>query len=192
MSLLQSRFGLRRLLLAAAAGLLLPAAVAQQAADGGYMVEVIVFTGGSGGTGEDLAAAGSGASGEDSAGGASHASRVLQTLPASRLKLGGVVSRLNAAGGYRTIAHAGWTQTAASWNSRIGTDVAEVGLSRNGLSGVVHLERGQYLHLGFNLTLAGPNGTWRINEVRRVRLGERQYFDHPAFGVIAVVSAPTP
>lgn len=179
----------RRLLLAAAAGLLLPAAMGQQAAEG-YVVEVIVFTGGSGGAGEDLSIAGPGASGEDSGGGPAQSARVLETLPAAGLKLGGVASRLNSAGGYRTIAHAAWRQTAASWNSRAGVDVAEVGLARGGLSGVVHLERGQYLHLGFNLTLSGPDGTFRINEVRRVRLGERQYFDHPAFGVIAVVSAP--
>ncbi len=56
----------------------------------------------------------------------------------------------------------------------------------------MHLERGQYLHLGMNLTLTGQGGTWRMNELRRVKFNERQYFDHPAFGVIALVSPPGP
>jgi hypothetical protein len=31
-----------------------------------------------------------------------------------------------------------------------------------------------------------------MNEIRRVKFNERQYFDHPAFGVIALVSPPAP
>ena len=32
-------------------------------------------------------------------------------------------------------------------------------------------------------------GRAKINEIRRVRLGEKNYFDNPDFGVIAVVTA---
>jgi hypothetical protein len=167
-------------------------APADAATSGGYVVEMIVFTGGSGGAGEDLGAAESAAAGEDSATGGARTSRVLQTLPASRRRLGSLANRLNATAGYRVIAHATWVQTASAWGSRLGVPVQELGINVPGLSGVVHLERGQYLHLGVNLTLEGSGGTWRMNELRRVRFNERQYFDHPAFGVIAVVSPPSP
>jgi hypothetical protein len=186
--------------LGAALSFLAPA-FAQQAATeapadastaGGYGVEIIIFTGGSGGAGEDLSVADSATVEGDSATGGTGTARVLQTLPASRRRLGSLVNRLNATAGYRVIAHAAWTQTASSWGSRIGLPLAELGVTAPGLTGVVHLERGQYLHLGMNLTLNGSGGTWRMNELRRVRFNERQYFDHPAFGVIAVVSPPAP
>jgi hypothetical protein len=62
----------------------------------------------------------------------------------------------------------------------------------------VFLERGQWLHLGMALTYvmssppqglgAAADTPFIINESRRVRFYERNYFDHPAFGVIALVS----
>ena len=179
-----------------AALLLFVPAFAQDAGDavpstsGGYLVEVIVFRGGSGGGSEDLGAIGDTAQEGDSSSGGSRSARVLQTLPSSRLKLGGVASRLNATAGYKVIAHATWIQTASAWNSRVGLPLEQVGLNGGGLSGVVHLERGQYLHLGFDLRLNSGTSTWRLSELRRVRLNERQYYDHPGFGVIAVVSPP--
>jgi 8-oxo-dGTP pyrophosphatase MutT (NUDIX family) len=50
-----------------------------------------------------------------------------------------------------------------------------------------YLERGTYLHLGFGLRYAGA-ATYALNESRRVKFYERNYFDHPAFGVIALVT----
>jgi len=38
-----------------------------------------------------------------------------------------------------------------------------------------------------NLTLSG-DASFVINEMRSVKYNEKQYFDHPAFGVIALVS----
>jgi hypothetical protein len=52
---------------------------------------------------------------------------------------------------------------------------------------MVYLERATYLHLGMNLTLSGE-ASFVINEMRSVKYNEKQYFDHPAFGVIALVS----
>ena len=67
-----------------------------------------------------------------------------------------------------------------------------------GLSGIIYLERGNYLHLGMSLNyqpanapagLAAPPGTvFTLTESRRVKFFERNYFDHPAFGVIALVT----
>jgi hypothetical protein len=195
-----NRLSRRLLLVAVALAGFAPAFGQQAPADaapespspGGYTVEIIVYRGGSGGGGEDLGVAGAASAEGDSAGDGARTSRVLQTLPASRFKLGPVATRINRTAGYRVVAHAAWVQTASAWGSRVGLPVEEVGLSAPGLSGVVHLERGQYLHLGVNLTLSGQGGTWRMNELRRVRYNDRQYFDHPAFGVIAVVSPPSP
>lgn len=161
-------------------------ATPQSAADS-YNIEIVVFrTGSSSADAEGSAAdqAPGGSDGGDTAG-AGGVARLIGPLPASSFTLGGVVERLRAAGGYQPIAHAGWTQTPSPWGSRSGFALSRVGVVADGLSGTTWLERGQYLHLGFSMTL----GRARINEIRRVRLGEKNYFDNPDFGVIAVVTA---
>lgn len=102
-------------------------------------------------------------------------------------RLNDAASRLGSSGAYRVLGRAAWTQAPAPWNSRRGVSSAQIGLG-NGLSGKVILERGQYLHLGFELQYTEGDHTWVLNEVRRVRANERQYFDHPALGVIAIVT----
>jgi hypothetical protein len=62
----------------------------------------------------------------------------------------------------------------------------------------VFLERGMYLHLGMSLSYApanapaglaaGPGTTFQMSESRRIRFYERNYYDHPGFGVIALVT----
>jgi hypothetical protein len=63
---------------------------------------------------------------------------------------------------------------------------------------VLFFQRGEFLHPGMTLdyTLqnpppglnAPPGTTCVMNETRRVRFYERSYYDHPAFGVIALVT----
>ncbi|MBV6416189.1 MAG: hypothetical protein CMLOHMNK_00720 [Steroidobacteraceae bacterium] len=158
-----------------------------QATASAYNIEIVVFrAGGSsaeaeGGAGDR--APGGGDSGDTAGGGG--VARLIGPLPASSFTLGGVVARLRNAGGYLPIAHAGWSQTPSPWGSRSGFALSRVGVVADGLSGTAWLERGEYLHLGFSMTL----GRAKINEIRRVRLGEKNYFDNPDFGVIAVVTA---
>jgi hypothetical protein len=67
-----------------------------------------------------------------------------------------------------------------------------------GLTGTIYLERGSYLHLGVSLNYqtsnppaglaATPGTVFNLNESRRVKFFERNYYDHPAFGVIALVT----
>jgi ATP-binding cassette subfamily C protein len=59
--------------------------------------------------------------------------------------------------------------------------------SAAGLHGTIFLEHGQYLHLGFDLQL-GSGPSWSLRELRKIRYNEKNYFDHPGFGVIAIVS----
>ena len=162
-----------------------PAApAAPAAASGTYSVEVIVFRS-SGGADGGTAAPPRG--GSDASGG-TQAARFIGPLPGSRMQLGGAREKL-VRGGYRVLAHAGWVQTAGSWGSRSGLPLDRLGIRVPGLSGTFMLERGSLLHLGMNLRYAGDGGpSAQINEIRRVRLNERNYYDHPSLGVIAVVT----
>ena len=166
-----------------------------------YNIEVIVFraTSALGGAEDWSAEAGArNVAGEESASGAATGGHFVAPLPASLWQLGELESRLRASGVYVPVAHTAWSQTASSWGTRAGFPVQKLGIDVPGLSGTVFLERGQWLHLGMSLTYtmanppqglgAGPDTPFTINDSRRVRFYERNYFDHPAFGVIALVS----
>src|SRR6516162_71089 len=166
-----------------------------------YNIEVIVFraTSALGGAEDWSAEAGArNVAGEESASGAATVGHFVAPLPPSMWQLGELESRLRASGVYVPVAHTAWSQTASSWGTRAGFTVQKLGIEVPGLSGTVFLERGQWLHLGMSLTYAmaappqglgaAPDTPFTINESRRVRFYERNYFDHPAFGVIALVS----
>jgi len=184
------------LLALSVAGLARPAG-AQQATEaaasgsGLYTVEIVIFRGGGGSAGEDLAAA-SGGTADDSdsaAATAARSARLGEILPATKHRLGDVVSRLNASGSHKVLAHVAWSQTASAWNSGSGLSADQLGLGAAGFTGLVQLERGTYLHLGFNLTYAAAGGArYALSEMRRVKFAERNYYDHPALGVIALVT----
>ncbi len=127
--------------------------------------------------------------------------RFVAALPASQFLLTDVENKLRASGLYAPVAHAAWSQTASDWGTRAGFTVQKLGIGAEGLSGTVFLERGMYLHLGMALSYvppnapagmgAGPGTTFQMSESRRIRFRERNYYDHPGFGVIAVVT-PAP
>jgi len=162
------------------------AARAQQPGTALYEVEMIVFRASNIGAPEDwsVTPAGRGFGNESTRGGSSQLMRV---LPASDYKLGAIETALHSSGAWRPIAHAAWIQTAANWGTHAGIALTDLGINTPGLSGMVYLERATYLHLGMNLTLSG-DASFVINEMRSVKYNEKQYFDHPAFGVIALVS----
>jgi len=136
--------------------------------------------------------------GDESASGSLQVGRFVALLPAAAYQLNELESRLRASGTYMPVAHAAWSQTASSWGTRAGFPVARLGIDVPGLSGNVYLEHGQFLHLGLSLTWAmespadglkaAPGTAFTLNETRRVRFYERNYYDHPAFGVIALVT----
>jgi hypothetical protein len=184
---------LRRVILALVLALLPPIALPQAAPSPAYRVEILVFraTGGPSGS-EDWAtsatrsARGAAVDGGER-GGAAQVGRFLARLPAGELQLSDLRARLAASAAYQPLAHVGWTQTASSWGSRAGFRLDQLGVDVPGLSGLVYLERGTYLHLGFALRYAG-SASYVLNETRRVKFYERNYYDHPAFGVIALVT----
>lgn len=166
-----------------------PAARAQQTGTSLYEVEMIVFRASNIGAPEDwsVTPAGRGYGNESTRGGSSQLMRV---LPASDYKLGAIETALRSSGAWRPIAHAAWIQTAANWGTHAGIALTDLGINTPGLSGMVYLERATYLHLGMNLTLSA-DASFVIDEMRSIKYNEKQYFDHPAFGVIALVS-PVP
>jgi hypothetical protein len=136
--------------------------------------------------------------GEAAAGDSTQVGRFLSALPDSQFQLTDIEKRLRASAGYAPLAHVAWSQTASAWGTRAGFALQRLGIDVPGMTGTVVLERGQFLHLGMTLAYAPANPpaglgaaqgtTFTLNEGRRVRFNERTYFDHPAFGVIAVVT----
>jgi hypothetical protein len=164
------------------------AALAQQGA-ALYGVEIIVFRASSIASTEDwnTPPTGRGFGGTPVHGAAGP--QVQQLLPPQDYRLGGIEATLRTSGAWRPIAHAAWIQSAAAWGNHIGIALADLGINAPGLSGTVYLERAPiYLHLGFDVQLNQNGTTYTIKEMRSVRYNDKQYFDHPAFGIIAVVT----
>ena len=168
-----------------------------------YNIELIVFRANSAQTGAEnwsaeSAAADDSVADAESSSGSSQVGRFVNTIPTSQFQLSDIENRLRASGAYVPVAHVAWSQTASAWGTRAGFPVQKLGIDVPGLSGNVFLERGQYLHLGMMLSYAVPaaplglgagQGTsFTLSQSRRIRFYERNYYDHPAFGVIALVT----
>jgi hypothetical protein len=120
-----------------------------------------------------------------------------------RNQLDGIRGGLRNSSGYSVLFHRAWRQ--------IGYDAAHAiaypihSLAENGrdsIEGSVTLVRERYLHLDVDLLLLRADGTapaayaegtdsrpaFRLREKRRMRSREVHYFDHPRFGMIAVVT----
>jgi Peptidoglycan-binding protein, CsiV len=173
----------------------------QDATTPGYQIEMIVFRATSAqGGGENWSGEGTANNtiGEESASGSSQVGHFISVLASSQFQLNDLEAKLRASGAYVPVAHVAWSQTASAWGTRAGFPVQKLGVDVPGLNGTVYLERGQYLHLGMALTYAiasppaglgaGPGTAFTLNENRRVKFYERNYYDHPAFGVIALVT----
>jgi hypothetical protein len=180
-----------RLVLVASLGLALalsPRPIdAAAAATGAYQVEVIIFQTEGRPSGEDLSAS---AEGRGFNGQLEHGATpppLLRMLESSEMQLGGLAARLRAGHSWRVLAHTGWIQGATDWPQHAGLKLEELGIAVPGLTGSVYVERGQYLHLGFDLHL-GADPSWSLSELRKVKFNEKNYFDHPGFGVIAIVN----
>ncbi len=163
----------------------LAAPAVPQSGGGAYNIEVIIFRSGADPADAEGVSGDRPASDSGDVAGSGGVARLIGPLPAASLQLGAIVERLRASGAYRPLVHAGWSQTPGPWGSRSGFPLARLGVVADGLAGTAYLERGQYLHLGFSVTL----GRATLSELRRVRLGEKNYFDNPDFGLIAVVTA---
>ena len=162
--------------------------LAQQSGATSYGVEVIVFRTSGVPSGEDWDAVPPGRGFGSSASRGGGTPQVLRVLTAADYRLGALEASLRTSGAWHPVAHAAWIQTAANWGTHAGIALTDVGINVPGLSGMVYLERAPiYLHLGFDVHLSGA-GSYAIREMRSVRYNDKQYFDHPAFGIIALVT----
>jgi hypothetical protein len=133
-----------------------------------------------------------------------------QLLNESQLGLKETAKRLTSTGEFAILAHLAWSQAAetreAAKNSRLPD-----GMSRNGLplSGKVKLYKQKFEHIALELqctkqlpdsiasdfaakqqlpqSVVGQQWRFRLQESRKVKLNELQYFDHPMCGVLLVV-----
>lgn len=167
-----------------------------------YDIEIVIFRAKATlGPPENWAAettAGAIVAGGEAAGGSGPVGKLLTVLPSSYYRLTGMESRLRTSGTYLPVAHAAWVQTASAWGTHAGFPLATLGINVPGLTGDIYLERGEFLHLGMTLNYtmqdpppglnAPPGTTFVMNETRRVRFYQRNYYDHPAFGVIALIT----
>ncbi len=164
-----------------------PVPAAPAANTGAYQVEVLIFRAIDPPTGEDLSASAEGRGFKRLSDPGTTPPEVLRTLDPGQMQLGGMASKLRASGAWTVLAHAAWVQTATEWPRDLGLTLEQLGINASGLSGTIYLEHGQFLHLGFELRL-GTGPVWSLSELRKIRYGEKNYFDHPGFGVIAIVN----
>jgi hypothetical protein len=124
-------------------------------------------------------------------------------LARDQYQLDGIRGGLRNSSGYSVLFHRAWRQVGYDAAHAIAypiNSLAENG--RDSIEGSVTLIRERYLHLDVDLLLLRANGAapanyadgsdsrpaFRLREKRRMRSREVHYFDHPRFGIIAVVT----
>ena len=122
--------------------------------------------------------------------------------PESSYQLGGIAYGLKQARGYSVLLHTAWRQPAYDSRNAIGYAVdTSVQNGSKRLSGRINLVRERYLHLDVDLLLASAYATlsatedatsspvYELRERRRIKKSRTvHYFDHPRFGMIAIVT----
>ena len=118
-------------------------------------------------------------------------------------QLDGVRGGLRNSSGYTVLLHRAWRQVGYDAAHAIPYPIRSLSESgRDSIEGSVTLVRERYLHLDVDLLLMtasraaptqyadGPGSApaFRLREKRRVRSRELHYFDHPRFGMIAMVT----
>jgi hypothetical protein len=154
---------------------------------GNYRVEIIILRGPAPVGSEDLAAPAEGRGFDERRDTGGAPPKLVRMLEASELQMTAQATQLRNSGGWQVLAHSGWIQGATPWRRHVGLPLEQLGIAVPGLRGTLYLERGDYLHFGAFLQL-GENPAYELSELRRVKINEKHYLDHPAFGVIVQVS----
>lgn len=134
---------------------------------------------------------------DEGAGGAQTPTKTSQDVTVSPLsnaqfKLTAIEDALRRSHAYQPLAHIGWTQTGYPLQGAPFVSIAPLLPASLPLAGQVILSRGHYLHLTLDLVYQANNPQpYVLRQSRRMKSGEKHYFDHPAFGVIALVTPHT-
>lgn len=89
------------------------------------------------------------------------------------------VGRLLNKKGLPVVAHLRWQQRIANRENTKWYQIDE-----GPLQGLVHLERGRFLHFMADLVFQGDEQRYRVSLQRRMKSGDTHYLDHPKIGVI--------
>ena len=124
--------------------------------------------------------------------------RFIAAIPAAKFQLNDVENKLRASGLYTPVAHVAWTQTPSDWGTRAGFTVQKLGVNVDGLTGTVFLELGPICISGWRCPMRQRirRQAWERVPEPRSRWANRGvsgstnaiYYNHPAFGVIALVT----
>lgn len=109
---------------------------------------------------------------------ARHVRGNLSDLPAAGKRLGNAVAALKRKG-MRVLSHEAWRQVPVRRGSNNWYRVGNVGMS-----GLVRVARGRYLHLDAELRLGPDPRVPPLTMHRRFRSGELHYVDHPQVGIL--------
>jgi hypothetical protein len=126
----------------------------------------------------------------------------VRPLSSAQFQLAGTETALRRNSAYEPIAHFGYRVKTSEPDAGTPVRVEMLADAASGLSGTVSLQRGRFLHLALDLayTTANPPAkliadnatpgplTFHLHQDRRMRPFERHYFDHPAFGVVAIIT----
>ncbi|MCD2450919.1 peptidoglycan binding protein CsiV [Methylicorpusculum oleiharenae] len=110
---------------------------------------------------------------------------VLGSVAENAKMLKPVYDKLAAQLSYNVLVHAAWQQTLSANATGEAVRIRDV---RGEVNGFMRIQRGEYLELMLDLEYQPlSNQFYRLNEVRRIKFNEQHYFDHPKFGVVAIV-----
>lgn len=143
-------------------------------------------------------------------GGSEQAARAYRLVGRSGFALSGVWDSLRRSARYRPFLHVGWRQPGLSHGAARPVHVGpHLGVRRTGgpgpeggerpaVDGTVKVSLARYLHVALDLVYSRPGNDetatpnadparFRLVSERRMRSGELHYFDHPLFGVLALI-----
>jgi hypothetical protein len=110
----------------------------------------------------------------------------VELLGADAVQLGSASETLARRGGMHVIGHSSWAAIVPP-NGRTTALMEDVLPEGAPLTGGIAVQRSQYLFLFVNLDYALGGHSYGLRTKRRIKFGERHYFDHPAFGLIVQV-----
>ena len=131
-----------------------------------------------------------------------HPQMPIRLIDENAWELSGLYRRLDRLDAYQPLLHVGWTQSVSDLPDAESYMVRESTTSMTGLSGSITLYKQRYLHLKLDLALIDTDSLLKdlsaprqirfqavdkIQESRRIRGPNSQFFDNPKFGVIAKI-----
>lgn len=109
--------------------------------------------------------------------------------PAGQSKLAGMAAALERDPHYRVLAHHRWLQAAEPKAAAKARRIpANAGARPGELDGTIRFYSSRFLHLDANLVFRQDGRNYRLNELRRMRIQDVHYFDHPRLSMLARVA----